>query len=921
MLEREGKRVALKRRMCIGRDAGKRLLAAAGVLAATALVGLAGSNGLTADRVEQDAWHLIRAEAVPEGIAVETAGENLVLHAGVRARADSEESRAFSAANVRDGICDEEGLRWSSANDWENNEHWLEIDFGQEVTAGLVRIYWERTNARVYALEYSSDGKSWDTAAAFTQPPEQERQDISFREPVKARYLRLHVTDVTKEEADLSLYYQNVSVLELEVYEGIEDSFLIEKPRIPAGKFRRLELSGNGIEGSEMAETAVKLPEVPDGYALEFVGADYEMLVDAEGRIANTIGNTAAELGFALIRDGVCRELPGMQVEIPAAVQDGTPPERTELPPEEQEASQDGAQPERTELSPEALTALQDGAQLPDDFGAMEWAPCGGHYGLTHKTRIVIAKGQEEELLSVAQLFAQELSGYLGREVEVVCDDAGEPGQGTGTPGQDAQTPGRDAAEGSHGEKKQKEHDSTGGDDIRLSLIQDDGIWPVGLGKEGYELDLGAESRTDMAEETGEAGGIFDTQISAETAQGVRWGCVSFLSLLEKSQGELPKGRLRDYPRYSVRGFGIDVGRRPVSLELLCRIVQEMSEQKMNTLQVHLNDNQIIAQSGYDGTVEGARSLYAGFRLESALENEAGEKITSQDLFYTKEEFAQFIADAAAYGVEIVPEIDTPAHSLAITNVFPKLGLSRDPESVDQLNLSDPEAVELGKALWSEYLSDGTQNGGENAGAPDGEAVRNAEAAGGADSVELAASESIVFGACSAVHIGMDEYFGDEKEYISYLKKISEHVAALAPDKNIRIWGSLSKIGADHSGVSKDLQMHIWDTDWADPQDMYDEGFSIINSLSSSLYIIPGGGYDWLDREFLKKSWQPNVFETQERTWELPSYSPQMLGAVYMMWNDWAQLNGEDITEDDLFDRFSEPLPVIAGKLWGSPKK
>ena len=97
----------------------------------------------------------------------------------------------------------------------------------------------------------------------------------------------------------------------------------------------------------------------------------------------------------------------------------------------------------------------------------------------------------------------------------------------------------------------------------------------------------------------------------------------------------------------------------------------------MNTLQIHLNDNQIISQSDYDGTKEGARQLYAGFRLESDVRNKAGQSITSQDLYYSKEEFAQFIEDAAVMGVEVVPEIDTPAHSLALTKVFPKLGAFR----------------------------------------------------------------------------------------------------------------------------------------------------------------------------------------------------------------------------------------------------
>lgn len=822
----------LKKRIYGGGKKIKRLISAAAVLALLCLAGWIGQNEMAADFVGQNPWHLIRAEAVPEGISVETAGENLVLHAGVKVSADSEESKAFSAAKVRDGISDEESSRWSSANDWENNEHWLEISFPQEVTAGLVRIYWERTNASSYEVEYSDDGKSWQTAAEFSQPPEEKRQDIYLSEPVTARYLRLHVTDVTKEEADLSLYYQNVSVLELEVYEGITDSFLIEKPRIPAQRGRKLV---NGQEAAkEEAEdnsNAVLYPEVPRGYELVFAGADYEMLVEADGKIADNIAGVEVELGFALTKDGAEYELPGMNVYVPSCAQ----------------------RPEGTDDVSQIKAA--DGEALPDGYEVMEWAGSGGTCRLTEQTRIVIFRGHEEELLPVARLFAQELSDVLGRNVEVALAE-------------NERDPRYDMEES----------------DIYLCFIQDhggqeDASWIYGLGDEGYEIRLGSAFGCGV-------------QIEGTTAQGVRWGCVSFLNLLERTEGELPEGRIRDYPRYSVRGFGIDVGRRPVSLDLLYRVVEEMSKQKMNTLQIHLNDNQIIAQSDYDGTVEGARSLYAGFRLESALKNEAGEGITSTDLYYTKEEFAQLIADAAVYGVEIVPEIDTPAHSLSLTKIFPKLGLSRNPESADQLDLSRPEAVELGKALWSEYLDSGQ-----------------------------AARVAAVFGGCSAVHIGMDEYFGEEKEYISYLKEISEHVAALAPDKDVRIWGSLSKIKADHSGVSKKLQMHIWDTDWADPQDMYEEGFSIINSLSSSLYIIPGGGYDWLDQEFLEEKWQPNIFETKERIWELPAYSPRMLGAVYMMWNDWSQLNGESITEDELFERFATPLPVIAEKLWGSYEK
>ena len=68
-------------------------------------------------------------------------------------------------------------------------------DFGEPVSIGAVRIYWERTNAKSYALEYSQDKENWQQASVFEEAPEQKEQQIVLNEPVEARYFRLHVTD------------------------------------------------------------------------------------------------------------------------------------------------------------------------------------------------------------------------------------------------------------------------------------------------------------------------------------------------------------------------------------------------------------------------------------------------------------------------------------------------------------------------------------------------------------------------------------------------------------------------------------------------------------------------------------------------------------------------------------------------------
>lgn len=829
-----------------GKDSGRLLHAVrvskflqVAVLAAGVLGMSAASQSMTEiSEKEQPLWQVWSAEECDAGLTVETVGENLILQKKAKLTADSEEGKDFRAMYAGDGNHTDETLRWSSENDWENNDHWLMADFGEPVSIGAVRIYWERTNAKGYALEYSQDKENWQQASVFEETPEQKEQQIVLNEPVEARYFRLHVTDVLKEESDLSLYYQNVSVQELEVYRQLEDCFVVETPVIEAGSRRTLEL-----------------PTVPEPYSISFGGADYDVLVNMDGKITDTIADTQVQLGFILEKDGEMQELPGIQTKIPASERVEADGERATVE-SDKKAEQDATGEVREHAS--AVT-------LPEGFTAMEWMPASSTGVIESAgqeipsdeiseaapvvapatssssdwtTRFIRVVYRDEELERTAQLFATELSGQLLQDVSVEkLADTEKPTEG----------------------------------DIVLNFrkaVGDGKEWTQTLGDEGYELNLEAESP-----------GVIS--ISARTKRGVRWGCVALGQLLEKSEGQLPTGVLRDYPAWSVRGFGIDVGRRPVSLELLYRIAEELSKHQMNTLQIHLNDNQIISQSDYDGTKEGARQLYAGFRLESDVRNRAGQSITSQDLYYSKEEFAQFIEDAAVMGVEVVPEIDTPAHSLALTKVFPKLGLSGDPESVDQLDLSNPAAQKLAEMIWSEYLT-----------------------------------ESDVFSGTGTVHIGMDEYFGNQKAFVNYMKALSDYVAEAAPEKTIRMWGSLSKTGQDYSGLSRKIQLQVWDTDWTDPQEMYDAGFSVINSLSSSLYLIPGGGYDRLDLDFLEKKWQPNVFETQERTWELPRWSSRTLGACYMLWNDYASQDGNEITEDGLFERFAEPLDILARKLW-----
>ena len=81
--------------------------------------------------------------------------------------------------------------------------------------------------------------------------------------------------------------------------------------------------------------------------------------------------------------------------------------------------------------------------------------------------------------------------------------------------------------------------------------------------------------------------------------------------------------------------------------------------------------------------------------------------LTSTDVFYTKEEFKKYIQESRTYGVNIVPEIDTPAHSLALTKVRPDLRHGTSGRQNDHLNLTSKydQSLEFVKSIFAEYMT------------------------------------------------------------------------------------------------------------------------------------------------------------------------------------------------------------------------
>jgi len=379
---------------------------------------------------------------------------------------------------------------------------------------------------------------------------------------------------------------------------------------------------------------------------------------------------------------------------------------------------------------------------------------------------------------------------------------------------------------------------------IFLSLSEPD----EQLGKEGYELSI-----------------INKVSIQAPTAQGVFWGTRTLLQMLYRQEAKLAKGTTRDWPEFPIRGFMLDVGRKFFTLDYLKEQIKVLSFYKMNEFQIHLNDNGFPQFFDNDWN-----KTYAAFRLES----ERFPGLTAKDGSYTKKEFTELQRMGMEYGVNIIPEIDIPAHSLAFAHYKPEIGSKE--YGMYHLDLYKEETYRFVDALLDEYLS------GE---------------------------EPVFIG--PDVHIGTDEYNKKEAEQYRYFTdRYLKYVASNG--KTPRMWGGLKWLPGKTPVQAEGVTVNAWSFDWVDPEISIQEGYKLINTCDTYLYIVPGAGYyrEFLDHQWLYEKWTPWMMNRKQT---LPVGTPGVLGGMFAVWNDQC---GNGISQQDVHYRSFPAIQVMAERMW-----
>jgi hexosaminidase len=179
-------------------------------------------------------------------------------------------------------------------------------------------------------------------------------------------------------------------------------------------------------------------------------------------------------------------------------------------------------------------------------------------------------------------------------------------------------------------------------------------------------------------------------RISANTGAGIFYGMQTLLQLLPPDAvpgqpAKIPCVEITDYPRFGWRGLMLDVSRHFFTKEEVERYIDEMVRYKYNTLHLHLSDDQgwrleikSLPQLTQHGAWRVARTGRWGEYLP-ALANEP----TPYGGFYTQDDMREIIRYAAERYVSILPEIDIPAHSLALISSYPNLSCTQLQYSVN----------------------------------------------------------------------------------------------------------------------------------------------------------------------------------------------------------------------------------------------
>ncbi len=370
--------------------------------------------------------------------------------------------------------------------------------------------------------------------------------------------------------------------------------------------------------------------------------------------------------------------------------------------------------------------------------------------------------------------------------------------------------------------------------------------------------------------------------IRAAARPGLFYGAESVVQLLkyDPTRSRLPRGQAADWPDYAARTLMLDVGRRYFEVSQLDNTMREMAWLKLNTLHLHFTD-------------------WPAFRLNSPKYPGLAAPQS-----YNKADIAHLEATAKRYNITIIPEIDLPAHAVALTDYRPSLGFTCD--SMRHSDWLDRAAGD--RAAGKAWAIDITRD--------DNRAW-----------LKGLLDEFIPWFSGPYFHIGGDEYqYDPDKVRCPELMQAVKDRGLQYPgdvfvdwinetDKVVRAHGKTTVIWnwwrfkADQTSIQpdKDIVIETWNTPRL--KDILADGYKVIISPEDKLYVVPGiENFDGSNYGVVDSAGIYENFPMEK--------GPNVLGYGVDLWTDAA----EGRTDAFLLGKVYEPMAVLSERMWSDKK-
>ncbi|MFG2930141.1 beta-N-acetylhexosaminidase [Streptomyces achromogenes] len=341
--------------------------------------------------------------------------------------------------------------------------------------------------------------------------------------------------------------------------------------------------------------------------------------------------------------------------------------------------------------------------------------------------------------------------------------------------------------------------------------------------------------------------------------------------------GTAPEGVVRDQPAKQVRGFMLDIARKPFSAAWIEDRIRELGDLKFNELGLHFSDDQ-------------------AFRIES----DSHPEIVSPD-HLTKAQVKKIVALAASRHITVVPEIDSPGHLGAVLAAHPDLRLRKANGVVlrGAVDISKDASARLVDDLLNEYA--GLFTGGRwHLGGDEYQALMARDPQ--ASYPQLAAAAKRKYGPGGTVADLTTGWLNDRAATVR------------AHGRTVRAWNDGffrgTSVQADPS-----LRVAYWtgkEIGARPPAEYLSAGRQLLNYNDEFLYYVLGQPQTFVypTGQRIYEQWTPRV--VRGRTAVPARYDGQILGGSFAVWCDFPHAQ----TQAQVAAGIRMPLRATVQKLW-----